>query len=170
MCVRVWAYYRCLCGCVWMQVCARLCSIAVVFVFQGGIYLFVHKCVEWSICVIYEMVFICMWLRLRACVCVCVLAYVCIHILAQLHREYTVLWCVTDRVMCLSAADAVHIWWETQPTVCGLIWHGMIQAITHTQRHPLAHSASMVTRPLSHTQECAHIHTLAYKHTYRKTY
>lgn len=149
------AYRWCFGGSVCMQVC--LCSL--VFVLQGGIYLVVHKHVGWSICVIYEMVSNCMRLGPRACV-----SWAWIHIVLQLHKAYTALWCVTDRVMCLGAADAVHIWWEIQPTVCSLIWHGMIQSITRTQRHPLAHTASMLTppplrHPESDTGACTHIPT-----------
>ena len=109
MCVRV-CVCVCVCVCVWMCLHATVClgPSAVVFVLQGGIYLFVHKRVGWSICVIYEMFFFlsaCGW----GCVHVHALAHVCVHILPQLHREYTVLRCVTDRAMCLGAADAIHI-------------------------------------------------------------
>ena len=173
-------YYLCVCVCVWMCLHATVCFSpkCSCICLQGGIYLFVHKRVGWSICVIYVMFFFYLHVVEAVCTCVLVCAHVCVHILQQLHREYTVLRCVTDRAMCLGAADAVHIWWGIQPAVCSLIWHGMIQAITHTQRHRLTHTASM-PRPPSRTQESphyththtstqTHIHTLI-KHTDRKT-
>jgi len=61
------------------------------------------------ISVIYEVVFICMWLRLCACVCWHVRWYVCVCLYSTVAAQRAVLWCVTDRAMCHGAADAVHI-------------------------------------------------------------
>lgn len=71
-----------MCGRMILQVClyasARLHSV--VFILQGGIYLFVHKHVGWDICVIYDTASICQWPRPCACA-----GWVRIHIVARLH-------------------------------------------------------------------------------------
>lgn len=81
------------------------------------------------------------------CMCTLPCAFLCVYPYSTAAALSPGLWCVTDTVMCHGAADAVHIWWETQPTMCGLIRRGMIQAITHTQRHPLVQTTRKLTLP-----------------------
>lgn len=105
------------------------------------------------------------------CMCTLPCAFLCVYPYSTAAALSPRLWCVTDTVMCHGATDAVHIWWETQPTMCGLIQRGMIQAITHTQRHPLAQTTRKLTLPPNtHTNSPPpYRHTLTYSPLTPKT-
>lgn len=135
-----------MCGRMILQVglYASACLHSVVFILQGGIYLFVHKHVGWDICVIYDTASICPWPRPCACA-----GWVSIHIVARLHSgPHCAVACDRLTASCVSVpADAAHIGRGRRPTVCGLIWHGMIQAITHTEAATRTHHKHADTPP-----------------------